>query len=590
MSLLCILVPLWFASTMTTSKLQVRLIDEIKSTLPVKDSATIARLLAAQSPTGSWSDINYHDTARTNWKPQQHLERTIQILSTTQMENWKDLRKNEAIRRALDFYINYTYPGARCLDRTTMKIVPSPCYIQSRNWWYNQVGEGLLLGKILMVSEGHFDDSTIFRWSERISSTLGSLSDTTTLVGGANLFWEGEALIYKSLVQHKPKVVDSILGLFRKATTLSTVDEGIQPDMSFNQHGFIQTGSYGQGVLDMSTRWMHHTDSTPNQWSQTERKRLVDYLLDGCIPMIDHGIFDPSVIGRDISRNSTHSSEALANILTAWSGPTFSGYRKTELQEARKFLSTGDWPWPHRRGWIYPNNYLLVYHGDGWSFSWHGCPKGQIGTENVNGENLRGMLLPFGCYWLRNRAQDSRLFPLLDWNHLPGTTLPQGYQAPTSLFKTGNLSLPPQMSCTQTRCTIDYDFNVSGTTGHQSIALNKDTIQIRGTHFSTPKTGQLEANVDQKIVVAPITIRSNNGKSWLLQDTASDFSSLEHDGLVYHFPVGTKVKAQIRNIPRNWMSINHAESNLVVSEEILSISIAAIDYQYIITSKHQSRF
>jgi len=589
MSVVCLFLMLQNFSTQISAdlKFEVRLKQETKSLLPKTEDAKIALLLKNQSLQGSWSDINYHDSSIVNWKPLAHLERTYQIIAAAETENWNDTSKTEAIRHALDFYTSYTYPAAKCVDRRTMKLIPSPCFIQSRNWWYNHVGEGLLLGKILLLTNDHFPDSTCFRWSQHISSTLQSITDSTIYVGGANLFWEGEALIYKALVQHDTTLVDSVLNLFQSASRLATPEEGIQPDMSFNQHGFIQTGGYGIGALEMTARWIRLTDSTSRQWPLEERRHLIDFALDGCIPLIDHGIFDPGSIGREISRNISHKSDAMAQILSELSASS-DGYRSKEIKEAQDFLKTGDWPWPQKRGTIYPSNYFLIYHGNGWTFSWHGCPNGKKGTELVNDENLQGMLLPLGCYWIRNKEQDSRLFPLLDWNHLPGTTLPQDYHPPTSLFKVGNNSLPPKIECTKSKCQIDYDFDIDGISGHQNIEVQKDMIQVSGSHFHSAKGEPLfETNVDQRLVVGPVIVRDSQGRAHQLIESDSNFSSLECDGFIYTFPVGTEVTAQIRNIQSAWRSINKSESSAIIKHKILSIIIKASAYQFSISSQRQ---
>jgi chondroitin AC lyase len=119
--------------------------------------------LSSQLADGSWSDIDYADTARTNWKPGTHLSR-LQTMSVAFNKvgdaNYHGSAMGAGIKKGLSFW--YTRKA------------------RSNNWWYNDIGQQLNLGPVLMLMR------------DSLSSALRDTGCTYLLdpkMTGQNLVW-----------------------------------------------------------------------------------------------------------------------------------------------------------------------------------------------------------------------------------------------------------------------------------------------------------------------------------------------------------------------------------------------------------------
>ena len=193
---------------------------------------TIKKELSLYNPEdGSFTDIDYARTDRTNWMPIIHVERLS------------------------DFAFAYTNPDNAYYgdDAIYEKIVKGLEYWQMRNpncsnWWYNQISEpqklGVLLvqmrvGKKLIPQE--LEDAIL----QRIRKDGGDPAKWT----GANrtdiaLHW-----IYRSCLQKNEADLKRAIELVYSPICYTT-KEGFQHDNCFFQHGEqLYIGGYGDEIL-----------------------------------------------------------------------------------------------------------------------------------------------------------------------------------------------------------------------------------------------------------------------------------------------------------------------------------------------------
>ncbi|MBK8802495.1 MAG: hypothetical protein IPN71_10670 [Fibrobacteres bacterium] len=107
-------------------------------------AGSIPKWLANQNPDGTWSDINYADKSQTGWSPRDHVVR-LQSLAAAWAKpatKWTGVDSVlQKIRRGAEVY-----------------LAKNPV---STNWWYNEIGEDLPWGQMLILLRGAVADSTL---------------------------------------------------------------------------------------------------------------------------------------------------------------------------------------------------------------------------------------------------------------------------------------------------------------------------------------------------------------------------------------------------------------------------------------------
>ncbi len=546
---------------------------------------SIAKWLTDQQGDGSWADINYSDTARNNWQPVEHVYRILELSKLVAKDsafyNGTDLLAR--IHQGFDFYVNYRFSTLpSCLNRTTMQSQSPPCEIFSANWYENDIREGTPYGKALFLLQGKIPDTTLVRWSQRIVSTLtkrwpdypGQLQD------GANLFWEGEGLIYKSAITGNSQMIDSTLRLFRAEGAEVDSGDGILRDRAFNQHGFIYNGGYGASYLDLVSAWITVSEGLSFGWSVADKQFLIDELLEGHVPMTHKGRYDAHTFGRGISRDRAHQSGTIFTLSKQWQDPSFGGYRQDELQEAYTYLKQGPWPWPNQTTKAYWNSDYLVHHGKDWTITWRFVSDRNYGTEQMNGENLKGWFIPFGVYWINYRPMNQALFPVMQWSMLPGLTSDRLESFPIFSDSIGALKNRGTTSFAggvddSTSAVIGYDYSASSVTGKKAGFFLPGYAVFMGAGISFAKTQSVGTTVDQQLSTGEIWMQQESEVTpslWALDSQKiGDARWIWHDSVGYYFPQPDTLEIVSRNHTSSWSAINTSASKTLFTEKVFSM-------------------
>ncbi|MDT7835867.1 polysaccharide lyase family 8 super-sandwich domain-containing protein [Aquabacterium sp. OR-4] len=374
-----------------------------------------AEMLARQAADGSWKDVDYADQAVGNWRPMAHLERLRRMARALAEPVPPQGEMATALERGLDFWLGR-----------------KP---RSENWWHNTIGQQRELVRILLLSPDALPPALMKRLlAELVDPSMVPAEQAT----GQNRVWYASQQIVRGAVAQQAD--DVAAGSRGVASTLRiTLDEGIQPDHSFHQHGpQLYSGGYGLALLVdvvQVAAWLHEL---PWALPTDALNVLSDYALQGMAPLARGNWFDWSARGREFTRVEHRPLPAqLAAALTRLA-PLVPQHRAAVDRTAQALQRGAPAATGTRAFW---RSDFLVHHTPQAYFSLKLSSARTVGTESGNGENLQGFWLPFGVTYLLKRGDEyDGMPPVWDWSALPGLTAPdvvpqfKGYQRHDARF------------------------------------------------------------------------------------------------------------------------------------------------------------
>jgi len=210
----------------------------------------LARSLRAD---GSWADVDYQDKTRGGWRAYSHLSRVLAMVKAFKNPQATPQLKaglKPAIHRALDYWLQHDF--------------------QNPNWWYNVIGVPQAIGDIAILMQGELDPQELEIMAYRI------LPRAKIGMTGENRVWVAGITLVRGLVLRDRSLVNAAVSVLGEEIRITT-REGIQPDLSFHQHGPQQQfGNYGLAFAGDAAAWTLVFRGTPFEFS----RRKIDILHD----------------------------------------------------------------------------------------------------------------------------------------------------------------------------------------------------------------------------------------------------------------------------------------------------------------------
>ena len=146
-------------------------------------------------------------------------------------DNTSVLYQDNALLKGLERSLNYWYEVNPVCD----------------NWYKNRIAKQFYFNVIGLLLQGKINDSLH-------SKMVSDLTENPTMTG-SNRTLLAISTFYRGVLENDPEMVNlGVIGVTDQI--IITVEEGVQPDYSFHQHGpFIYNGSYGSNFLRESI-WM----------------------------------------------------------------------------------------------------------------------------------------------------------------------------------------------------------------------------------------------------------------------------------------------------------------------------------------------
>lgn len=394
---------------------------------------------------GRWSDIDYADVPDGGWSPWDHFRR-VMTLARAYATPGQAYYRDPVLRARLEVAIAWipTFYG--------------PQVTPQGNWWFWTIGPALDLGPALVLAGDDIAPAVRAVALDTLRARIGNYPGVTSsgsLLDGQNAVWSGMNHLMLAILERDDERARWVRDLFA-ASVRVTPTEGIRSDLSFQQHGpQLYTGGYGGSFAYDVSRYQLFAGGTELALPEAGAALLSDFLVDGIARSLYHNYFDPSVIGREVTKPWTSGWNGLAALLHA-SGIVGTPRRAEIGGAAARMLQT--WPgglspelaalalaarastplWPQGTR-IYWDSDLAISRRPGWYASIRMNSTRTVTGENTNGESMLGSRQADGRFYLAIDGDEywNGAWPALDWARLPGITVERRPNAASSYYGKG---------------------------------------------------------------------------------------------------------------------------------------------------------
>lgn len=401
-------------------KLQYRLKSEY-----INDNENPYDFLKYMNEDGSFSNINYSPDVKGSFPAVQHLT-YLKRLGQAYNSPGNKYYKSKAIKQ------KYILALLNWVEND---------YHYNLNWWNNDQQVPSELSAALIVKVPGIPDQLLnnaYKIVRRCERLVGPRS------AGADLVLASRTLLKLEIPfgdeENIRKRLDPIFGdIYVVNPTVATDGSfvgirggskvGIFPDMGYYYHGpLIHTALYGHGFIRDASYIISLTAGTKFQPSSERLNILIDYILDGVQYQIRNKADDPGVKGRQIVNLSGSAGDIASGVASA-----LDILLKTKGLNRQEELSSlyNNRMGVNDLGFVGTKNF---WFGDYFSHNrnaYHiGVRTSSVRTkvsESINGQNMKGANLGDGVTYIQTDGKDyASIYPVWDWNMLPGTTTTYG--------------------------------------------------------------------------------------------------------------------------------------------------------------------
>lgn len=503
---------------------------------------------------GSWADIDYASPARSSWPPSLHYTRMLSMIAAARRAATAAADRSElveAVHRAFGFWMRHDFTCP--------------------NWWYNQIGgpkllatTALLLGDDLKPEEFDYVTRTVLPRA-KIGMT------------GQNRIWLAGNTLMLGLLESDASTVDQAAAAIW-AEVAVVPGEGIQPDFSFHQHGPQQQfGNYGMAFAVEICRWGVVLRGTRWALARDPLAAFRGFLLDGEAWVNWRGAMDISACGRQFMPHSpVEKATTIARVMgnAAVIDPPFAdAYRAFVARnrpEARNDL-VGE-----RDFW---RSDYVIHRRPHFAATLKLSSVRVIGAESLNSENLLGYHLADGTLYLYRRGDEySDIFPVWDWQRLPGVTCAIQENGPPKFREVrGARAFVGGVTDGQNGCAA-LDFERDGVSARKAWFFDRDAIVCLGMGITAGPGQRVMTSVNQCLRRGPVTVQPTGGAAYTLDarhEVSATVDWVEHDGWRYTFLVPSAVEIAAGPQTGNWKRVfsNPATPPEAVTRDVFSLAI-----------------
>lgn len=502
---------------------------------------------SAMGPDGSWPDIDYADQARSRWLTSNHLTRLLDMLVAFRAggeQEGADSRLREAADSALDFWLE--------------KDPHNP------NWWWNEIGPQLYLGPALILFG---DELTPAQRAQGLAVMQRTSWEKWT---GQNLVWGATIQIMRGCIENDPAVIQAAYDrMYGEIGVVPPGKEGIQADYSFHQHGpQLYSGGYGLGFAANGTEFLHHARGTRFAAPPDILAAMTGYVLDGQQWMMRAQTFDYSATGREITRPGKSGSAMIgAAARLAESGSP----RAAELEAYVARMKSGGREHPLTGNRHFWRSDYMAHHRPGYFASVRMASSRNLRSELVNSEGPRSHHLADGVLYLYQTGLEYRdIFPVWDWQRVPGTTVEQmDWAAKGKVGGPGETAFAGGVSDAGFGLAA-MDFRRGALGARKAWFFFDEAIVCLGAGIACASANPVVTSVNQCLLNGPVRV---SGRVDPLETGRHELAGpcwIHHDGAGYLFPGEGVVYVANEAQAGQWSDIG-AGSGSPVSLDVFSV-------------------
>ncbi|MFI3316636.1 MAG: polysaccharide lyase family 8 super-sandwich domain-containing protein [Rikenellaceae bacterium] len=418
----------------------------IWATIP---DATAQSFLEGQNGDGSWDEVDYTDTKRSRWSPAEHITR-LYALAKVYCSEQSRLCESEELLDAILKGVDYWHRSGL--------ICP--------NWFYNDIRIPKHIGPVYLLLKDKLS-------AEQLAEAKRIMSRSTFTKTGQNRVWLAGNVLIKALLEDDFETVAEARDII-SSEIFRTLDEGVQFDNSYHQHGAqMQFGNYGLAYISSMAYWARVFKDTPLAFSQSQISILREFLTEGLHTTLWRGYFDPSACARQVFENSqrgkAYSQLVSTQNMIEVDRPnadlynSFIKFNFTQKRSKNKLVGSS---------YFWHSDYY-VQRTDDWFASVRLNSCRTLPFEMTNSENLQGQYSADGVLVVKVDGNEyDNIYPLWDWRRLPGLTY----------FDDGE-----PLICTEPKTPTNRSSFVGGVAsdgqGVAAMHLERDDVEARKGYF-----------------------------------------------------------------------------------------------------------
>jgi len=509
---------------------------------------TVRQLVDTLQADGSWPSIDYQDRNRSSWKTVRHLS-NVATLARAYKSPPSELRGDAALRKAvfssLDYWLEHDF--------------------QNPNWWWNQIGAPRSLLTTLLLLDEELSESERRRG-------LAILARAKISMTGQNLVWVTEITAIRGILQNDPALVAKAYRRIVEEIEVTT-SEGIQPDFSFHQHGpCLYSHGYGAAFASDCPRIAAQVAGTGLAFPDETIATLSRYLLDGSQWMARGSASDFGAEGREIARrgqSAQYLSTAAQYMLKLPTG------REEEFRalSARAL----DRPAPplegNRHFW---RSDVMTHHRAGFYASARMFSRRLANTDHpCNEEGLLSHHVADGCNVLLRTGREYRdIFPVWDWQKIPGTTVEQTPKLAGSPRKQGERSFVGGVS-DGTYGMAAFDHVRGALAARKCWAFFDREYVCLGAGITCSSDHPVITTVNQCYLEGDVSVQEDAAARELAKGTHTldNASCVVHDQVAYVFLEPARVRLTNDVQQGSWSRINRRYSQDAISRDVFTLWI-----------------
>lgn len=432
----------------------------------------------------------------------------------------------------------------------------------SANWWHNQIGSPRLLAHSMLLLGEHVPPDVLAR-SRKIFDRAGNfvlkednVSRSPFTWTGANLLWiSANQVLAGALTGDEALIGSAVSAALQEVRISPRTEEGIQVDGSFHQHGpLLYNGGYGNSFLCEGLFFFESTHGT--RWAPEPHyhELIANFLLDGTRWMLRGEDYNHGCRDREITRpRQTNISLAPVAAFLAEAG----GTRQAELRDLADALRTGAAPGCLSGNRMFYRADFMVQHEAAACISVRMHSKRTIRAECCNDEGKLTHHVADGLtYLLRDGSEYQDIFPVWDWQKLPGITCLQTPKPEPrqTVGNRGNADLVGGVSNGRHGACMQH-LRSDHLNAHKSWFFGPGGVVCLGAGIRSSFAGPVVTTLDQSIVQGQV----ERGDRWL-----------RHGPWGFIFPEATKVTVECGPKTGSWDLIGSSLSDAAQADVFLA--------------------
>ncbi len=526
-----------------------RILEPLLAPVPAE---AVGRLMETLQADGRWPDIDYQDPNRSGWKTVRHLSNVATLARAYQSPRSKlhgDPALRAAVLSSLAYWLSHDF--------------------QNSNWWWNQIGVPRTLLPTLLLLEKDLS-------AEQRGRALTILRRAKIGMTGQNLVWVTEITAVRGILENDAELVAAAYRRIADEIQVST-GEGMQADFSFHQHGpCLYNHGYGAAFAGDCSEIATQVAGTQFALPPEKIALISSLILDGSQWMTRGSVTDFGGEGREITRRGQtahYLNTAARNMLQLPTG------REAEFRDLA--VRASGQPAPplagNRHFW---RSDLMVHHRPGYYAAVRMFSSRTANTDMpCNGEGLKSHHIADGCHvLLRTGREFEDIFPVWDWQKIPGTTVEQRAELTDSPRRMGKTSFVGGVSNGEYGLAA-FEFQRDGLSACKSWFFFADEYACLGAGITCDSDAPVATTLNQCHLAGDVLI----GKDGQVQKLDSKTHAFDCARLgepcynpdwLWHDEVGyvllEPASVRLHNGPQqgSWWEINHEYSRDTVTRDV----------------------